>query len=287
MEARVMGAITPAKRDQPIFYVYEYWRPDTGECFWVGKGHGDRAHRFRKRNFHFDNVVAKLRRDGLDYEIRIVRKGLTEAEALALEVWAIARWRAVGAPLTNITDGGEGVTGHKHSEATRAKLSVARKGKIMGPHSEETRRKIGLSHIGKCTGPHPEHSARLKGRKHTAEHCAAISAGLTGREVSPETRAKLSVSNTGQERSPETCEKLRISHLGKKQSPELIEKRIAPLRGKKRDPAIGAKCSATQKGRPKNPESVAKMKANHRSPEYLAKVSGDNHWSRRRLKSQS
>ena len=30
------------------FYVYEHWRPDRGECFYVGKGHGRRAYDMRR-----------------------------------------------------------------------------------------------------------------------------------------------------------------------------------------------------------------------------------------------
>ena len=53
------------------FYVYEHWRPDTGACFYVGKGNGDRAFRVKKnRNRHHANIVAKLEKDSLQVEVR-------------------------------------------------------------------------------------------------------------------------------------------------------------------------------------------------------------------------
>lgn len=276
-----MGATTRAKCDQPIFYVYECWRPDIHECFWVGKGHGGRAQN-RRRNFHFTNVVKKLEREGLDYQVRIVADGLTEPVALAYEIDLIAHWRALGAPLTNITEGGEGVCGLKHSAETRAKIKAAIAGKPRPPCSEQTKKKLRIAHKGRGKGvPNPAHSERLKGRKLSDEHRAAISASRMGRQFSAETRAKISESNRGQRRSEETCERLRVSHLGKKQSPELIEKRIAPLRGIPRSDEVKAKISEAQKGRPKSPEAIAKMKATQATPEYRASMSGEN-WHRRR-----
>ena len=32
-----------------IFYVYEHWRPDHDECFYVGKGKGGRANEAEAR----------------------------------------------------------------------------------------------------------------------------------------------------------------------------------------------------------------------------------------------
>lgn len=122
------------KRLKPkhIFYVYEHWRPDKDICFWVGKGHKRRAYEF-KRNKHYDKVVAKLKQLGMCVEVRMVDSGLLEAEAHQLEVERIAFWRSQGIKLTNATDGGEGVSGYKHSKKTLELLSRIYKPTVADP----------------------------------------------------------------------------------------------------------------------------------------------------------
>lgn len=110
------------------FYVYEHWRLDRDECFYVGKGHGNRAYDMRRgRNRHHKAIVAKMHRIGSSVEVRIVADGLVEAEAFQIERERIKFWRDAGADLANLTDGGEGTVGFKMSEETKAKLSAISK----------------------------------------------------------------------------------------------------------------------------------------------------------------
>src|SRR5580658_6240831 len=96
------------------FYVYEHWRPDRGECFYVGKGHGRRAYDMRRgRNRWHKFLQAKLSALGTAIEIKIIADGLTEAEAFAKEIERIAFWKNDGADLCNLTDGGDGPSGYK------------------------------------------------------------------------------------------------------------------------------------------------------------------------------
>ena len=44
-----------------IFYVYEHVRPDTGVCFYVGKGKGKRAWNMKDRNAHHRAIQSKLK----------------------------------------------------------------------------------------------------------------------------------------------------------------------------------------------------------------------------------
>lgn len=212
----------------PIFYVYEHWRPDKDVCFYVGKGHGKRAQNMRRgKNRHHGNIVAKLARLGMCVEVRMVRSGLTEAEALTIEIDHIAFWRSCGTPLSNLTSGGEGVSGLKHSEETRRVIRAKRKAQKI-THSEETRRKIGIATKGKLAGrKNPEHGDKLRGHRHTDDHRNKISKALMGRAVSAETRSKIGSSNRGKIRSEATIEALRASHLGKRPSLETRAKMTA------------------------------------------------------------
>lgn len=98
------------------YYVYEYLRED-GTPYYVGKGTGFRA--YAKRPYKPNDKS----------RIRIIKDSLTEDEAFNLEKELIMMYgrKDLGTGiLKNKTEGGEG--GSK-SEATRKKLSEARKGK--------------------------------------------------------------------------------------------------------------------------------------------------------------
>lgn len=99
------------------------------------------------------------------------------------EIHNIAVGRSQGLDLVNSTDGGDGVFGLEVSEATRAKLSAASKGRKYGPYSEERRRNI--SEAKKGTTLSPERIEQLRqsnlGRKHTPETIARMKATHTGK----------------------------------------------------------------------------------------------------------
>lgn len=131
------------------FYVYEPWRPDTGVCFYVGKGQGKRAFDMRRgRNRWHRSVTTKLLGLGLSVEIRIVDSGLQESEAFLREIERIAHWREQGFELVNLSDGGEGPSGLKHTEEFKIRVSEKLKGREFSP---EHRAKL---------------SAFMKGRQH-------------------------------------------------------------------------------------------------------------------------
>ena len=142
------------------FYVYEHWRPDTHTCFYVGKGHNRRAWDMRRaRNRRHKFITDKLKRDGLKVDVRLVQDDLSEDQAFDLERQRIAMWRCLRVQLTNVTDGGDGSAGLKHTEESRAKMSLKQRGRVV---SDEAKAKI---------------SAYWKGRVMTPEHKAAFIAG--------------------------------------------------------------------------------------------------------------
>jgi len=117
------------------FYTYIHRRADDGKVFYVGKGKGARAHSHASRNAHWQRTVAK---HGIGVEIAAYWP--TEAEAFEHERFLISCFRDIGQPLCNLTDGGDGPSGFKHSAETRAKISRIQIGKKLTP---EHRAKVG------------------------------------------------------------------------------------------------------------------------------------------------
>jgi len=87
--------------------------------FYIGKGHGRRAWAKDYRNNHWNHIVAKYP----DYKIEILARWSTEKEAFDHEVFLIDTFRAMGTKLTNVTNGGDGVSGYKHTLETKKILS--------------------------------------------------------------------------------------------------------------------------------------------------------------------
>lgn len=194
------------------FYVYEHWRPDKGECFYVGKGRSYRAAVMHGRNSHHRAIQAKLAGRGLRVDVRFVAVRLTEQDALDLEVRRIAYWRGENKKLANRTDGGDGVTGLKLSADQREKISLrmggraTRLGAIL---SAETRRKISIAHLGKA-GPQLGIPLREETKRKIAATLRGRGAGeknpFFGRTHSPETRKRISDAKRGKPGRPHTEE---------------------------------------------------------------------------------
>jgi group I intron endonuclease len=94
--------------------------------------------------------------------------------------------------------------GVKRSAEFIAKMSAARKGRVMGPCSEATKAKI---------------SAGNKGRVRSPELRAAIGAAQKGRKVSEETRAKMSAAHKGQKMSETARQKMGTSAKARMANP--------------------------------------------------------------------
>lgn len=127
-----------------IFYVYIHRRKTDDNVFYVGKGHGNRAWSKHGRNTYWKRVAEKH-----GFYVEIIRSDMLEKDSFDLEVETIA---SIGIDnLTNLTQGGEGLSGYRFTEEQRNRMK-GRVGplspKFGKPTPPEVRRKIGDAQRG-------------------------------------------------------------------------------------------------------------------------------------------
>lgn len=169
------------------FFTYAHLRLSDKKIFYIGKGSKNRADSNTNRNRYWHNTV---RKHGLITQILAYWK--SEQEAFEHERLLIWCFRKMGFSLTNMTDGGEGLS--NPSKEVRLKMSknnamkkpevaakntALRTGKKLKPLTLEVRQKISKSKKGKIV---------------SSEHRAKLSAAQTGRIFSPTHIANKSIS---------------------------------------------------------------------------------------------
>lgn len=158
------------------FYTYAYLREDRTP-YYVGKGKGRRL--YKKGKGEVGKPIDKSR-------IIFLKQNLTEQEALNHEMYMIAVLGRIDLGtgiLRNKTDGGDGISGYKHSDEALRSLRERMIGNQLSKghiHSIETREKI---------------SKANKGRVYTEERNEKISLSKIGHSVSEETKQKLREQN--------------------------------------------------------------------------------------------
>lgn len=241
-----------------VCFVYEHWRPDRGECFYVGKGSREgRSRDFRNRTRWHHAVVAKLAKLGLKVEVRIFASGLTEREAYDAERARIAYWRERGAPLVNLTDGGEGESGRRTSKATRERMRAAAALRNQDPEyreklSEATKRSWTDERRARASEIRKGQRSGIRRGPPTEETRAKISAANKGRKRAPlsaETRAKISAANRGKVITAAQRKAISAANTGLKRSSEQIENIRAARKRSPLSAEARARIGAASKGR--------------------------------------
>lgn len=180
-----------------LHYAYVHAKPNTTTAhgiFYVGKGVKQRSIDFNHRNKYHRNIVNKYGKQNI-----LVGKVecTTEQLAFELEIGLIKCLHRMGVTLANLSNGGEGATGMKHSQETKDKLSAMKIGKKM---SDETKAKLSKHFKGRKTGPTGKSmsaasklkiSIAKKGTKHTPEARKKIAEAGKGRIFSEETKRKI------------------------------------------------------------------------------------------------
>lgn len=141
-----------------MFYVYGHYTLDTNQLFYVGKGTKNRVLSKANRNKLWHNIVVKH-----DYKAVILFKNLTENEALHREKSLIKCLKKRGFCRANLTLGGGGISGFKHSESFKEDRRQAR----LGVKPWNTGKKLTNDHKSKVGSKGKLNP--MFGKKHTAE----------------------------------------------------------------------------------------------------------------------
>ncbi len=136
--------------------------------------------------------IAKLIRLGRMPTMTILERGDGDVTVCnARERKLIAEHRLNGR-LLNLTDGGDGISGHRSSPEQLLRMSQRRKGIGLGrKHSDEARAKMKLSAQKRTPEYYQRTGAARRGKHLSEEHKRRLSAAHSGKTLTPEHRAKI------------------------------------------------------------------------------------------------
>jgi len=135
-------------------------------------------HVVQHKTQYWHNVVAKAG----GFVPVVVASGLDEELALLAEVELIAKHKAQGGVLVNLTDGGEGMSGYLWPKEAIHLRAEKQRGQLR-----------------------PSVGDKLRGRQKSEEHRRALSEAKIGKLASEETRAKMSATRKGMPFKIATC----------------------------------------------------------------------------------
>lgn len=183
-----------------IWYVYRHIREDKNQPFYIGIGctkNYSRSKSVHRRNVLWKNIINKT-----SWYSEILMDNLTKAEACKKEIEFIqlyGRRELTTGELTNMTNGGEGSSGHIPSENTRnimKKRMIGKNNPFYGKkHSNETIKKLSELHkkgnLSEKTLQKMSFSST--GKRHSEKTKKKIGDAIKGHIPSEETRKKQSL----------------------------------------------------------------------------------------------
>lgn len=133
-----------------MYYVYQHRKADTNEIFYVGKGNRRRAWSCVGRNVLWKRTAKKH-----GFIVEFIADQIDEELSFLVEHEAIIKYKAIGINLVNMTDGGEGASGYKHTEEHKQAMKgnefwklVKQNGFKGKTHSDEQKAKWSISRKG-------------------------------------------------------------------------------------------------------------------------------------------
>jgi len=189
------------RKDFYIYYLIDY---NTNLPFYVGKGTGNRIYDHEKcilngkttnKNPILSRKIKKIINSGHKIIYKKIIENITEQEAFLLEQSEIKKYGRLNNKsgiLCNMTNGGEGGSGHIMNDNTKKRMSLLHSG-INNPfygkhHTEENLEKISQASMG---------NKYSVGLIHNSETLRNLSEINKGKIVSEQTRHKMSISRSG------------------------------------------------------------------------------------------
>lgn len=186
-------------------YLYRHIRLDRNEPFYIGIGYDkkySRAYETDSRNKYWKNITSSI-----EYRVEIMIDDLDDDEVKEKEKEFISIYGRKDndlGTLVNMTDGGEGTLGYRHSEETRKKIANSNRKENI---SEENRRK-----------------KSLYAKNRTQEHKEKLRLSNINRKVSEESKLKMSISHKGKTVPEHVRLKMSESQKGRKHTKESKDK---------------------------------------------------------------
>lgn len=213
--------------------MYVGWTEDMTKRY---LDHLSEARRGNKRYVY--SWIRSLTSRGVKPEMFLEKKLPPFAIWQAEEQATIAHYKAQGIKLCNLTDGGEGCPGYKHTEDSLKRMSQCKTGKpLSDEHKQAMMRKglpieeiaelyksgesmlqleriFGINH--NTIRYHLEHSGvELREERFTEAAKQRISESLTGRKLTEEHKQNISNGQLGRVQTEETRSKISAGHKGK------------------------------------------------------------------------
>ena len=228
-------------------FTYAHFKKSNGSIFYIGKGTKRRMSSIHNRSNYWKSTVAKH-----GFVVEPLAKWPTEQEAFQHEKFLIWCFRDMGVNIVNITDGGDGVSGLRHSPEAKRKMSIARSGdRNHGYGKPSPNRGVAMGEEQK-----QKISKANKGRKNTEETKAKLSAALKGRVISDETKKKMSDARKGKKLSAEHCKRISEGKTGDKHH---FFGKPSPRRGMTHTDEAKQQMSLIKQGKKASEETKLKM----------------------------
>lgn len=231
--------------------IYALADPKTREVRYIGKtinpGIRINQHRCDKSKTYRGNWLRSI-----NYAFEFIELDQAGENWAEIEQWWIAFFKMMGANLTNISRGGEGIPGVKRTAVTILKIKEALKGKNLGrSHTEEVKAIISACSKGNKYG---------LGYKHTDSAKSKMTEALVNRYSNPLERIKHSELVKERHRNPEYTERFSRIMTEKSNDPVYMKRSSDGQKKRWSDPVKRAEQSVKVRGQKRTPEQCEKVR---------------------------